>query len=86
MLNFSRLPTSVIPRLECAPCELFLQVSIDVAWSPECIDLRCYDYAALVDAADLSFVMAYDERSQVFDECIAWANSASNNTYHGEWA
>ncbi|ELT97583.1 hypothetical protein CAPTEDRAFT_226035 [Capitella teleta] len=59
------------------------QVSIDVAWSPECIDLRCYDYAALVDAADLSFVMAYDERSQVFDECIAWANSASNNTYHG---
>ena len=63
-----------------------LQVSIDVAWSPDCIDLRCYDYAALAENSDLSFIMAYDERSQIFDECMAWANSPFNNTYHGEWS
>jgi di-N-acetylchitobiase len=37
----------------------------DVAWSPNCIDGRCYDYAALGSIADLVFVMAYDMRSQV---------------------
>jgi di-N-acetylchitobiase len=59
------------------------QVSIDVAWSPKCIDLRCYDYAALAAAADLSFVMAYDERSQIFGDCVAWSNSPMNSTLYG---
>jgi di-N-acetylchitobiase len=53
------------------------QVSIDVAWSPADIDGRGYDYAALVAAVDLAFVMAYDMRSQVFPPapCVASANS-----------
>lgn len=53
------------------------QISVDVAWSPNCIDERCYDYASLCSAADLCFVMAYDMRSQVFwpAPCIASANS-----------
>jgi di-N-acetylchitobiase len=37
------------------------QVTIDVAWSPNCIDGRCYDYAALAKASDFMFVMVmYD--------------------------
>lgn len=55
------------------------QVTIDVAWSPNCIDGRCYDYAALAAATDFSFVMAYDMRSQVFQSpgqpCLAGPNS-----------
>ena len=54
-----------------------LVVSVDVAWSPSCIDLRCYDYAGIAAAADWLFVMAYDMRSQVFwpAPCVASANS-----------
>jgi di-N-acetylchitobiase len=53
------------------------QVSIDVAWSPNDIDGRGYDYPALIDAVDLAFVMAYDMRSQVpvNEPCIASANA-----------
>lgn len=53
------------------------QVSVDVAWSPNCIDGRCYDYQGIADAADLLFVMAYDMRSQVLPPapCTASANS-----------
>jgi hypothetical protein len=42
------------------------QISFDVAWSPNCIDGRCYDYAAIVNAVNFAFVMAYDEQSQIF--------------------
>ncbi len=28
------------------------QVSFDVAWSPKCIDKRCYDYLAIADSCD----------------------------------
>lgn len=53
------------------------QVSVDVAWSPECIDGRCYDFKGLADASDLLFVMAYDMRSQIKPPapCVASANS-----------
>lgn len=53
------------------------QISIDVAWSPNNIDGRGYDYAGLIDAVDIAFVMAYDMRSQVPADqpCIASANS-----------
>ena len=53
------------------------QVSVDVAWSPECIDGRCYDYKGLADASDFLFVMAYDMRSQIKPPapCVASANS-----------
>ncbi|EGC31304.1 hypothetical protein DICPUDRAFT_156870 [Dictyostelium purpureum] len=54
----------------------FYQVTVDVAWSPNCIDKRCYDYLGLSQASDFLIMMDYDERSQVFsDQCIASANS-----------
>ena len=63
----------------------FITVSVDVAWSPNCIDLRCYDYAGIAAAADLLFVMAYDMRSQVFwpAPCDASANAPLPLTLEG---
>lgn len=57
---------------------------MDVAWSPACVDKRCYDYASLADIADFIFIMAYDERSQIRGPCVAWANSALNVTESGK--
>ncbi|KAH9510117.1 hypothetical protein Btru_043509, partial [Bulinus truncatus] len=50
-------------------------ISVDVGWKPN-VDIRFFDYQGLADAADLLFVMAYDEQSQIFGECIAGPNSA----------
>jgi di-N-acetylchitobiase len=44
---------------------LFLQVTVDVPWSPYDIDGRSYDYKGLAEAADLLFIMMYDTQSQV---------------------
>ena len=54
-----------------------VQLTVDVAWSPNCIDGRCYDAVGLAAACDFLFVMSYDLRSQVFDlsDCQASANS-----------
>ncbi|KAI1891985.1 hypothetical protein AGOR_G00149340 [Albula goreensis] len=57
------------------------QVSFDVAWSPKCIDKRCYNYAAIAEACDLLFVMSYDEQSQIWGDCIAMANAPTNQTF-----
>lgn len=46
------------------------QVSVDVPWSPDCIDRRCFDFAGLAHAADVLFVMAYDMQSQVTIPCV----------------
>jgi len=54
------------------------QVTFDVGWSPDCIDLRCYDYIGLAAATDFLFVMSYDMRSQIFGPCVASANTPSN--------
>ncbi|KAL2090117.1 hypothetical protein ACEWY4_014805 [Coilia grayii] len=56
------------------------QVSFDVAWSPKCIDKRCYDYRGIADSCDLLFVMSYDEQSQIWGDCIAMANAPYNQT------
>ncbi|XP_070259494.1 di-N-acetylchitobiase [Myotis yumanensis] len=56
------------------------QVTFDVAWSPKCIDRRCYNYTGIADACDFLFVMSYDEQSQVWSECIAAANAPYNQT------
>ncbi|XP_054757207.2 di-N-acetylchitobiase-like [Lytechinus pictus] len=61
----------------------YSQVTFDVAWSPNCIDLRCYDYKAIADAVDFVFVMSYDEQSQIFGDCIAKANSPYHQTAQG---
>ena len=59
------------------------QVTFDVAWSPNCIDGRCYNYSAIAAATDFVVIMAYDERSQIFGPCIASANSALPTTASG---
>ncbi|KAJ6656293.1 hypothetical protein lerEdw1_003949 [Lerista edwardsae] len=59
------------------------QVTFDVAWSPECIDLRCYNYTGIADSCDFVFVMSYDEQSQVWSDCIARANAPYNQTLAG---
>jgi len=58
-------------------------VTVDVAWNSGGVDGRFYDYKRIADASDFLFVMSYDERSQIFHECLAWANSAYNNTLYG---
>ncbi len=60
------------------------QVSFDVAWSPKCIDKRCYDYLAIADSCDLLFVMSYDEQSQIWGDCIAMANAPFIQTLTGK--
>lgn len=63
---------------------LHYQVTVDVAWSPDCIDLRCYDSVGLSNSTDFLFVMAYDEQSQIFgDKCLALANSDYQKTVNG---
>ncbi|XP_003974294.2 di-N-acetylchitobiase [Takifugu rubripes] len=59
------------------------QVSFDVAWSPNCIDKRCYDYVNIANSCDLLFVMSYDEQSQIQGECIARANAPLAQTLKG---
>ena len=51
------------------------QISVCVAWAPDDIDGRAYDYNALADASDLLYIMVYDTRSQIYDHCLASANS-----------
>ncbi|XP_074817521.1 di-N-acetylchitobiase isoform X2 [Natator depressus] len=59
------------------------QVTFDVAWSPACIDKRCYNYSGIADACDFLFVMSYDEQSQVWTGCIARANAPYSQTLDG---
>ncbi|CAG08076.1 unnamed protein product, partial [Tetraodon nigroviridis] len=59
------------------------QVSFDVAWSPNCIDKRCYDYVGIAASCDLLFVMSYDEQSQIPGHCIAKANAPLLQTLKG---
>ena len=59
------------------------QVTFDVAWSPNCIDGRCYDYSTILSNVDFAVIMAYDERSQIFGSCVASANSALSTTVVG---
>eukprot|EP01119_Soliformovum_irregulare_P008570 TRINITY_DN21683_c0_g1_i1.p1 TRINITY_DN21683_c0_g1~~TRINITY_DN21683_c0_g1_i1.p1 ORF type:complete len:368 (-),score=51.46 TRINITY_DN21683_c0_g1_i1:45-1148(-) len=59
------------------------QITFDVAWSPDCIDGRCYDYVALSKYTDFLVIMAYDMRSQIFGPCVAGPNSAIGQVQHG---
>ncbi|XP_061489484.1 di-N-acetylchitobiase-like [Rhineura floridana] len=56
------------------------QVTFDIAWSPDCIDKRCYNYTGIAESCDFVFVMSYDEQSQVWSQCIARANAPYNQT------
>jgi len=53
----------------------YAQVTFDVAWSPNCIDKRCYDYSSIARTVDFVVVMDYDMRSQIRGPCVASANS-----------
>ena len=60
-------------------------MSFDVAWSPDCIDGRCYDAEALSKVVDFLVVMAYDEQSQIkTGDCTARANSPLKQTKAGK--
>lgn len=60
------------------------QVTFDVAWSPNGIDSRWYEYKSLSLYSDFLVVMAYDERSQIWTgPCVAGANSAYPATIAG---
>ena len=60
------------------------QVTFDIAWSPNGIDSRWYDYKALASYTDFLVVMSYDERSQIWTgPCVAGANSAYPATTAG---
>ena len=54
------------------------QVSFRAAWSPNGIDGRYYNYQKLAEVTDFLFVMCYDTRSQIFDQCVASANAPVN--------
>jgi len=68
-------------RSSCPSCQL----SVDVAWSPNCIDGRCYDVLSISKVVDLLFIMSYDLRSQIYDmkDCVASANSPIRLVYEG---
>ncbi|EGC36663.1 hypothetical protein DICPUDRAFT_47033 [Dictyostelium purpureum] len=55
----------------------YYSVTVDIAWSPNCIDDRCYDYVGLSKVSDYMVVMDYDLRSRVYgvSVCTASANS-----------
>lgn len=59
------------------------QVSVCLAWNPHGVDGRYYDNLNLIKAADLAYIMMYDTRSQVLDQCVASANAALPATTWG---
>ncbi|XP_072368948.1 di-N-acetylchitobiase-like [Scyliorhinus torazame] len=59
------------------------QVSINVPWSPHCIDGPCYDYVPIASSCDFLFVMSVHMRSETGDECFAKANAPYDHTYTG---
>ena len=62
-----------------------VQITADVAWSPDCIDGRCYDVKGMAEVTDFLAIMSYDERSQIFPplQCIAMSNSPVAQTFDG---
>ena len=73
----------LLPSLFILHHTLLSQVSFDVAWSPNCIDGRCYQYAELALVTDYMVIMSYDERSQIYGPCVAGPNSGYNTTATG---
>jgi len=60
------------------------QISFDVAWSPDCIDERCYDFEAIAEITDYALVMSYDLQSQIpLNRCIAGPNSPLQSVTSG---
>ncbi|RLN20943.1 hypothetical protein BBO99_00002561 [Phytophthora kernoviae] len=62
-------------ELELHPLTRNSQITFDVPWAPRGVDGRYYPWRELAGAVDFLFVMSYDMRSQVYDACVAGANS-----------
>ena len=84
--NYLKLIKSLSGKLR----KLGKELSVDVAWSPDCIDGRCYPFKAISEHADYLFVMAYDEQSQMWNKrrnsaaiCRAKPNSPLRKTFRG---
>jgi di-N-acetylchitobiase len=58
-------------------------ISVCLAWNPHGVDGRYYDNLNLIKAADLAYIMSYDTRSQILDQCVASANAALPATMWG---
>ena len=82
----SKLYTMLVSKTRAALLSInkLYQVSVDVAWSANCIDGRCYDSLGLSQVTDYLVIMAYDEQSQMAGPpCYANANSPFNQTADG---
>ncbi|GFR64363.1 Di-N-acetylchitobiase [Elysia marginata] len=65
--------------LEVFPYSL---IAVDVGWRPN-VDERFYDYPALANYSDFLVLMAYDEQSQIYGECLAGPNCPFVPTFKG---
>lgn len=78
------MKASEIFSVVCMLLRCIWQVTFDVAWSPDGIDGRYYDYLRISQIADFVVVMSYDEQSQIFsDDCLALPNSGVPKTLSG---
>jgi len=60
------------------------QFTFDIAWSPDCIDNRCYDWVGLAANTDFLLIMGYDLESQMFTpNCVASPNSPYDMIWEG---
>jgi di-N-acetylchitobiase len=61
------------------------QITFDVAWSPQDIDGRAYNYSAIVALSDFVVIMDYDTRSQVFagPPCYGGPNAPADTVRRG---
>ena len=50
-------------------------LAVAVAWGPDGVDQRYYDYRGLAFGSYTFFVMGYSLNSQVFNRCVACGNS-----------
>ena len=51
------------------------QLSVCAPFTPN-QDIRYYDYKGMADAADLFYIMFYDTRTAIYEQCIAAPNAA----------
>ncbi|XP_038649359.1 di-N-acetylchitobiase-like [Scyliorhinus canicula] len=59
------------------------QVSLDVPWSPHCIDGNCFQYVEISNLCDFFFVISFDIWTQKWDDCFAKPQSAYHKAYTG---
>ncbi|XP_078075348.1 di-N-acetylchitobiase-like [Mustelus asterias] len=58
-------------------------VIMNVPWSPDCTDGRCYDFVTLAKFCDFLLVMPSDFNIKMGDDCFAKASVPYHQTYAG---